>query len=537
MSLRAALRDADPAKIGFDPLRVPGPAGLVLPLELIQPQIAKGRVEIGLDDLRNGVLERYRPLFVRSMEGLRVVVPLSEIFPLLPKEAIPVVETGFEEKFAGSAAETPDMVFVTPFSERGQEENLPPPPTARTIPLLRPLAPSKEVSRPLSPLRPLPLRNPEEEKINPGGKTGMKPAEPLADEPAAVSGEEILFSSEGGAETETVIKTERGASAPLPSLPASGLPPLIQRSGILSRPPGTVVIPAKTALPGGGVMLSAGAERTLFRTSRPEPGWSPASGDGGSGAASAEDDDDDEDLGESFSAASLTAEPPVLRGCGTSPLTPFPAGVNGIGNQTGHPEGGNDRSFSAEPPGTEKIGKHPGHPAPHEVSAVASKDHGTVFPEKQASSGEPAAMTGRLEDLDFGCTGDAGQMTLRAVFGTDQYLTAQDVVDRCAGLQGLKACVLLRDPHSLSSAGMPEEEAGAFIASAGRTRESLKVLAETMGLGDDGNFTLRTDYGVRSFFPGIGLCLAVWHDQPVFLGGTREKLILVVRELSHTALS
>lgn len=152
---------------------------------------------------------------------------------------------------------------------------------------------------------------------------------------------------------------------------------------------------------------------------------------------------------------------------------------------------------------------------------------------------QTTSLTGRSgpvgspqEDLTFGCVTDLRQLTLRAVLGTDQVLTPQDIVDCCAGLPGLKACVLLQRDTILTSQGMDEMEVGSFCSSAVKTRDSLVTLAETMGLGQGGNFTLRTDHGIRSFFLESNLCLAVWHAQPNFSGGTREKLILIAQELA-----
>jgi hypothetical protein len=126
-------------------------------------------------------------------------------------------------------------------------------------------------------------------------------------------------------------------------------------------------------------------------------------------------------------------------------------------------------------------------------------------------------------------------LTLRAVLGADQPLAVQDIVNACASLPGLKACVLFRGDKTLLNQGMDETEAGTFHTTAIKTRDSLAVLAETMGLGTGGNFTLRTDHGVRSFFFDAGLCLGVWHDQPAFTGGVREKLILITQELAKAA--
>lgn len=146
-----------------------------------------------------------------------------------------------------------------------------------------------------------------------------------------------------------------------------------------------------------------------------------------------------------------------------------------------------------------------------------------------AVSGSGASVSPPLEDLSFGCLEDITQTTLRAVLGTNQILTAQAVLDHCAALPGLKACGLLRGAHSLGCTTMPPAEARTFLASAARTLDSLRMLSEAMGLGEGGNFTLRTDQGIRSFFLGNGLCLVVWHEMPVFSSGTREKLMLVAR--------
>ncbi len=145
----------------------------------------------------------------------------------------------------------------------------------------------------------------------------------------------------------------------------------------------------------------------------------------------------------------------------------------------------------------------------------------------------PTFVTSQVEDLSFGCVSEIRQLTLRAVLGTDQVLTPQDIVDRCAKLSGIKACALLRPDSALVSQGMEAAEAASFQASAVQTRDSLLSLAESLGLGSGGNFTLRTDHGVRSFFLETGLCLAVWHEQPAFTPGTREKLILVTQELAR----
>lgn len=281
-----------------------------------------------------------------------------------------------------------------------------------------------------------------------------------------------------------------------------------------------------------------------------------------------------DDLGESFSAASLSAEPPPRAGSAPvslvgslsemvastpvsqpladsqTPPLPTPSSIAAIAGEAVVPVG---PAIPAWPPASLPSLAPVAAPALSHVPAI-SESLPPVLPalpvketsEEWASPPVPAARvapvyTGRSgpvgspqEDLTFGCVTDLRQLMLRAVLGTDQVLAAQDIVDCCAGLPGLKACVLLQRDTILTSQGMDEMEAGSFCSSAVKTRDSLVTLAETMGLGQGGNFTLRTDHGIRSFFLEANLCLAVWHAQPNFSGGTREKLILIAQELAKS---
>ncbi len=75
------------------------------------------------------------------------------------------------------------------------------------------------------------------------------------------------------------------------------------------------------------------------------------------------------------------------------------------------------------------------------------------------------------------------------------------------------------------------EEVRGFSAAAPQSYRYLKGLAESLGMADQGTFTLRADKSIRSFFLEPGVCLAVLHSEPGFRPGVREKLILVTREL------
>ena len=63
--------------------------------------------------------------------------------------------------------------------------------------------------------------------------------------------------------------------------------------------------------------------------------------------------------------------------------------------------------------------------------------------------------------------------------------------------------------------------------------ENVAGLARGLGIGEADTFTIRTRKGTFSFFSQGDLCLGVLHDpeHPTFGPGTREKLVLVAREL------
>lgn len=212
------------------------------------------------------------------------------------------------------------------------------------------------------------------------------------------------------------------------------------------------------------------------------------------------------------------------------------------------PRVANEPTATPEPEPTPSPAAHESAPAPE--ATTPSLNQATQPVEDES------------EDLAFGCVPDATQLTLRALFGTSDWLTPQDVVNRCARLPGLRGCVLLRpDAPALSSDGLTEAEAGTFVDHAARTFKYLLDLAALsakpappsspppadgtiVNAGSNSgtphanalpvtNCTLRSDETVRSYFTAGNLCLAVWHQDAAFSAGTREKLILTAAELAR----
>ena len=583
LSLRAVLRDAEPTRLGFAPENVPEAVRVRLPLELVSGQLATGRVEIGVLEICEGISEKFRPAFARAAADLRIIIPMSEVFHNLPESARPALQavnppaehrsntiSPFQTPFAvkaeedrgkqllnlsatglDGAASTPrpaplPVPVPVPVSEMPLAPLPPVPPPVGALPVaahvelptLRPVVPSLPVQTAESPA--LPSFQPRPGALSRPPGSGTAPTPPR-------TAPRLKFVPVSPTALRPFPKPAPRPESPLPAeVPV--IPPVALPADLAPLPP----LPAAASLPVFPATPPPLAQSAALKVDAP--------------SSSSESFDD---LGESFSAASLGAEPPPRAGSapvslsGTlsdwatsapvsqplaeilPPPLPTPGSTVAAANAAGAviPVWLPAPLPSMAPVTAPAVGgTQPTQPLV--LPALLLKETldecpSPPVPTARVASVQTAPLTGLSgpagspqEDLTFGCVTDLRQLMLRAVLGTDQVLTAQDIVDCCAGLPGLKACVLLQRDTTLTSQGMDEMEAASFCSSAVKTRDSLVALAETMGMGQGGNFTLRTDHGIRSFFLESNLCLAVWHAQPNFSGGTREKLILIAQELA-----
>ncbi len=198
------------------------------------------------------------------------------------------------------------------------------------------------------------------------------------------------------------------------------------------------------------------------------------------------------------------------------PLTPFSDNAD-----LGVPQ--RAETLSTAPPDDFRSGQPMAPPqAPPAVPRPAATPSATEAP--------PAKPRG--EALTFGCQADVRHIATRAIFDTERVLTPQEIADRSARFPGICACVIITAAGMAQSSGPEEcEEVRGFSAAAPQSYRYLKGLAESLGMADQGTFTLRADKSIRSFFLEPGVCLAVLHSEPGFRPGVREKLILVTREL------
>ena len=154
--------------------------------------------------------------------------------------------------------------------------------------------------------------------------------------------------------------------------------------------------------------------------------------------------------------------------------------------------------------------------------------------EMAAPSPVPAAPAPNSEsqDLQFGYQERAELLALRILLDCPPGVTPEQLIDKVATLPGLQAAVLINGQGQQNGGDLSTVPA-AFFESAVHSWNSLKMLAESMGMSAEGCFTLRADQMVRTFFLDGSICMAVLHAQPEFAPGIRDKLILVTREVAR----
>ncbi len=132
VQLASVLRNVSVEELGFDGTKVPEAVLVTFPLSLILPQLLSGKVQVGLQDIVDGVAEKYQPAFARASQNLRATLPLSELLHALPSDALPV------SPIAPVASSAPS--FETPFHTKAAEDavRVPTPEPSQFTPIVLP---------------------------------------------------------------------------------------------------------------------------------------------------------------------------------------------------------------------------------------------------------------------------------------------------------------------------------------------------------------------------------------------------------------
>ncbi len=166
-------------------------------------------------------------------------------------------------------------------------------------------------------------------------------------------------------------------------------------------------------------------------------------------------------------------------------------------------------------------------PAPPAAAIPAAADSVAA-----ALAAQPASPTLGFE---FGFEADPKQLVLRALFGVDTALSAEDVLGCLTNLDGLEACVLIekQSGSTRATSGKDAARTASFEAQAKQAYQKVISLADDLAVTDAESFTLRTTQVAMSFFNAPAVCLAVLQEGAQFQAGVRERLTLVTRELSE----
>ncbi|HST29814.1 MAG TPA: hypothetical protein VLK27_03125 [Chthoniobacterales bacterium] len=113
-SLKAVLQNLPAFQLTGDAATVPDSALIILPLKLVESQLATGRVSIAADVFHTAMPQEHRELFQVDVAKTPIVLPLEEVLKSLPATVL---------KLRDDQEALPlDTDFETPFSLKAQED-------------------------------------------------------------------------------------------------------------------------------------------------------------------------------------------------------------------------------------------------------------------------------------------------------------------------------------------------------------------------------------------------------------------------------
>lgn len=129
------------------------------------------------------------------------------------------------------------------------------------------------------------------------------------------------------------------------------------------------------------------------------------------------------------------------------------------------------------------------------------------------------------------------QDSLQALFLTEDVLSVDRVIELCNGLPGIKSCILTRSGAVVNARNVPDSiDLISLSANALEMFRALRGSCAKMGIGAVPAVTMHSQKGPITFFHEEDICLLVLHKDRGFVPGVREKLQMVVEELSKANL-
>ena len=113
-SLKAVLQNLPAFQLSGDAASIPDDARFTLPLALVEPQLASGRVSVAPEVFQNALPEAHRGLFQLDVAKTAVALPLEEVLKNLPATVLKLRDD--------QETHTADKDFETPFFLKAQED-------------------------------------------------------------------------------------------------------------------------------------------------------------------------------------------------------------------------------------------------------------------------------------------------------------------------------------------------------------------------------------------------------------------------------
>ena len=111
------------------------------------------------------------------------------------------------------------------------------------------------------------------------------------------------------------------------------------------------------------------------------------------------------------------------------------------------------------------------------------------------------------------------------------------VIELCNGLPGIQSCILTRSGSVVNARNVPDSiDLISLSANALEMFRALRGSCAKMGIGAVPAVTMHSQKGPITFFHEQDICLLVLHKDRGFVPGVREKLQLVVEQLSKANL-
>ncbi len=474
---------------------------VALPFDIIEPQLAEGRVVIPARLLLDAAPESIRGQIQLADPEASIPLPLQHLFQNLPENALSLRRDQVTESLTEE--------YETPFSVKMKEDELrfsqgsgspqqPPsaaPVETKPISLETSATPKNEKAAESKP--PAPATKP----------ASPKEFKPVVSPPTARPQSPTALPKPVAVSTELPVPASDLAAKPIPERAASSTPPPAKRPSLSVEPLKTQKITANELtsetpeLPRQVLSRSKGPQPVAVPAPAPAPPVSTTASEAPKAMAP-------------INPKSSVEPPKVL-----AHPRPVAADLSSVPSKT-------EKAPESAPTAVERQPTDaPKEAVPRKVAALVPP---SAIPKTPVVEPRVTVSKTRDDDDEF----DASE--LQALFMTEEHLDAKNIVKHTSRLPGISGCLLMFADGLPIAGNLPDTfSQDAFGAIIPRFMGKVQDYSRDLRLGTIETVTMHTEKGPVSFFMHDKVCMALLHSKSRFLPGVREKLAVVVREVSQ----